>query len=155
MDKIKFLELKIPPSVLFLAFAGLMWLLSVDVTRFTFTLPVKWLALAAATLGGLLAGPSILSFLLARTTLHSEKPDRTTKLVVSGFYTITRNPMYLSLLFLLIAWAIYLENFAAFLPIPFFVFYLNRFQIRPEERVLASLFGDEYEAYSKGVRRWL
>jgi protein-S-isoprenylcysteine O-methyltransferase Ste14 len=63
--------------------------------------------------------------------------------------------MYLALLLLLIAWAIYLSNLAAFAAIPFFVAYMNRFQIIPEEKTLTSLFGSEYEAYRKRVRRWL
>ncbi len=41
------------------------------------------------------------------------------------------------------------------IPPPLFVSYLNRFQIKPEERALASLFGSEFGAYSKRVRRWL
>ena len=36
-----------------------------------------------------------------------------------------------------------------------FVLYMNRFQIGPEERALASLFGDDYAAYCQQVRRWL
>jgi protein-S-isoprenylcysteine O-methyltransferase Ste14 len=35
-----------------------------------------------------------------------------------------------------------------------YVLYITRFQIIPEERVLASLFGAEYEAYKGRVRRW-
>jgi protein-S-isoprenylcysteine O-methyltransferase Ste14 len=36
-----------------------------------------------------------------------------------------------------------------------FVLYITRFQIRPEERALAALFGDEYANYAARVRRWL
>jgi protein-S-isoprenylcysteine O-methyltransferase Ste14 len=156
MDKTNFLELKIPPPVVFFAFAGLMWLLSIAFPAASFELPAKKpIAMAIAAAGGLLAGPSILSFLRAGTTLHPDKPMRTTKLVVTGVYSITRNPMYLSLLLVLVGGAVYLANCAAALPIPFFVAYLNRFQIMPEERALASLFGDEYKAYARRVRRWL
>jgi protein-S-isoprenylcysteine O-methyltransferase Ste14 len=151
-----FLELKIPPPIVFLAFAGIMWLLSIALPWTAFALPPKKpIALTAAAIGGIFAGSGILSFLRAHTTLSPEKPVKTTKLVVTGVYAITRNPMYLSLLFVLIAWAIYLANIAALVPIPFFVVYLTRFQIRPEERILASLFGGEYEAYCARVRRWL
>ncbi|MBI5849367.1 MAG: isoprenylcysteine carboxylmethyltransferase family protein [Nitrospirae bacterium] len=156
MDKNNFLELRFPPPVVFLAFAGLMWLTSVYIPWATVSLPAKMpFALAIAAVGCLLAGISIGSFLLARTTLHPDKPIKTTTLVVTGVYSITRNPMYLSLLFVLIGWAIYLANVAAALLLPLFVSYLNRFQIKPEERALVSLFGSEFEAYSKRVRRWL
>jgi protein-S-isoprenylcysteine O-methyltransferase Ste14 len=33
--------------------------------------------------------------------------------------------------------------------------YMNRFQIGPEERVLERIFGAEFEAYRRRVRRWL
>jgi protein-S-isoprenylcysteine O-methyltransferase Ste14 len=32
---------------------------------------------------------------------------------------------------------------------------VNRFQIRPEERALITLFGSEYQVYQTQVRRWL
>jgi protein-S-isoprenylcysteine O-methyltransferase Ste14 len=36
-----------------------------------------------------------------------------------------------------------------------FVLYMNRFQISPEERILAQLFGASYADYRSRVRRWL
>jgi protein-S-isoprenylcysteine O-methyltransferase Ste14 len=35
------------------------------------------------------------------------------------------------------------------------VAYITRFQILPEERVLAAKFGDEFVAYKRRVRRWI
>src|SRR5688572_22854643 len=52
-------------------------------------------------------------------------------------------------------WAIFLSNVLAFLFLPVYVLYLNRFQIAPEERVLTSLFGETYVAYQARARRWL
>jgi protein-S-isoprenylcysteine O-methyltransferase Ste14 len=39
--------------------------------------------------------------------------------------------------------------------VPVFVVYINRFQIRPEERAMLTLFGPEYASYQAKVRRWL
>jgi len=36
-----------------------------------------------------------------------------------------------------------------------FLLYIDRFQISPEEKVLAGMFGNEYDAYKAKVRRWL
>jgi protein-S-isoprenylcysteine O-methyltransferase Ste14 len=76
-------------------------------------------------------------------------------LVMGGVYRLTRNPMYLAMLVVLAAWALVVSNFAAFLLLPLFVAYLNRFQILPEERALQARFGAEFERYRSSVRRWL
>ena len=83
------------------------------------------------------------------------KPGETTALVAVGVYKLTRNPMYLGMLLMLIGWAIFLSNVVAFAFLPVFVLYINRFQIEPEERVLALKFGSEFAAYQTRVRRWL
>ena len=83
------------------------------------------------------------------------KPDTSSSLVGSGVYKLTRNPMYLGFLMLLLAWAIYLSNAFALLFVPMFLVYMNRFQIEPEERALTSRFGQEFVAYTRRVRRWL
>jgi protein-S-isoprenylcysteine O-methyltransferase Ste14 len=63
--------------------------------------------------------------------------------------------MYLGLLFALIAWTAFLFlPWAAVGPLGF-VLYINRFQIEPEERALAALFGTTFTAYAIKVRRWL
>ncbi len=156
MDKKHFLELKIPPPVVFLAFAGLMRLLSVAIPSADFVLPAhKALAAGTAALAGIFGAAGILSIFRAKTTINPHTPRKSSSLVATGAYSITRNPMYLSLLLALIGWAIYLSNVLPFMLLPFFIAYLNRFQIRPEERALASLFGSEFEEYCKRVRRWL
>jgi protein-S-isoprenylcysteine O-methyltransferase Ste14 len=97
----------------------------------------------------------IVSFRRARTTVNPMKPEAATSLVSSGIYRITRNPMYVGLLFVLVAWAAGLSSAWSMLePLAFFL-YIGRFQITPEERVLSQLFGAEYSAYKARVRRWL
>lgn len=156
VKKKNFLELKIPPPAVFTIFAGFMWLLSFALPAAGFRLAAREIiAAGTASVGLCFAAPAIVSFLRAKTTLHPENPEKTTRLVVTGVYSVTRNPMYVSLLIVLIGWAVYLSNVAALIPLPFFVAYLNRFQIIPEERALAALFGSDFAAYCKRVRRWL
>jgi len=97
----------------------------------------------------------MVSFWRAKTTMNPTKADAVSSLVTGGVFRFTRNPMYLSLLLYLLAWAVYLSSWLALLLLPAFVLYINRFQIRPEERALSSLFGSEYAAYKGRVRRWL
>ncbi|WP_422879670.1 methyltransferase family protein [Noviherbaspirillum cavernae] len=97
----------------------------------------------------------MVSFRRASTTVNPVSPGAATSLVSAGIYAFTRNPMYLGFLLGLSGWAVYLSNAAAFLALPFFVLYLNRFQIAPEERALQTLFGGEFSAYRGRVRRWI
>jgi protein-S-isoprenylcysteine O-methyltransferase Ste14 len=75
--------------------------------------------------------------------------------VLSGIYSLSRNPMYLGFLMLLLGWAIYISNAFAFLFVPAFVLYMNHFQIEPEEQALTARFGQEFMSYAGRVRRWL
>jgi protein-S-isoprenylcysteine O-methyltransferase Ste14 len=95
------------------------------------------------------------SFLRAKTTMNPTKPNATTSLVTHGIYRFTRNPMYLSLVFYLVTWAAYLSNWLALLVVPVFMLYIDRFQIQPEERALAALYGAEFASYRSRVRKWL
>lgn len=152
----KSLELKIPPPAIALLLAAAMWGLS----RATPSLPVPTgirllltLAFALAGIGFSAAG--VISFRRAKTTLNPTKPQLTSSLVSSGIYTVTRNPMYVGLLLLLIALAVFLSSAWALLGPTAYFLYIGRFQIAPEERALTALFGADYTAYLSRVRRWL
>jgi protein-S-isoprenylcysteine O-methyltransferase Ste14 len=107
-------------------------------------------------LAGIALRARVTSFRRAQTTVDPTRPAKASALVVGGVYRLSRNPMYLGFLLLLLAWGVYLSHLPSLLLAPLaFVLYLNRFQITPEERALESLFGDEYRAYKREVRRWL
>src|SRR5581483_1730054 len=150
------LELKVPPVALFVIAAALMWFASSAAPALDFTFPANLASsVGLALIGALTCLAGIVSFRRAKTTVNPMKPDSTSCLVVSGIYRYTRNPMYLGLLLILLGWAAFLSNALALVLLPAFVLYMNRFQISPEERVLASLFGDSYTKYLARVRRWL
>jgi protein-S-isoprenylcysteine O-methyltransferase Ste14 len=75
--------------------------------------------------------------------------------VISGIYKLSRNPMYLGFLLVLVGWAVFLSNALAFVFVPAFIFYMNRFQIDPEEKALVGKFGQEFVDYKSRVRQWL
>ena len=150
------LELKVPPPLVALCVALLMWLTSLVVAPFEVPLLLRVsaaLLLAFMGLGFSLSG--LVSFMRAKTTINPTKPTSTSSLVSTGVYRFTRNPMYLGLLLVLLGWATFLANAVAFVFAPLFVLYINRFQITPEERALSSMFGAEFSAYKARVRRWL
>ena len=151
------LELKIPPPVVALVVAMLMWLLK---RAFEPILDVPWAvrlgsALVLGLAGGITSAAGVLHFRRAGTTIDPMRPDAASVLVSAGVYRFTRNPMYLGMLLVLLGWAVYLSSLPAMVLPAAFVLYLNRFQIAPEERALAARFGDAYEAYRRRVRRWL
>ncbi len=150
------LTLRIPPVAVGLVLAPLGWLAS----YFTPQLRFDFAAKPAAALGLAFAGVAasvlgVVSFRRARTTVNPLRPQSATALVVGGIYRVTRNPMYLGFLLLLVAWAVWLGHPLALLTLPGFVIYMNEYQIRPEEAALQALFGSEFNAYRARVRRWL
>ncbi|CAN7329290.1 isoprenylcysteine carboxylmethyltransferase family protein [Variovorax sp. LjRoot290] len=150
------LELKVPPPAVALLFGVLMWLVSSLVAPLEVPSgPRVSVALVLASVGLVFGVSGMVSFWRARTTMNPIKPMATSSLVTNAAFRFTRNPMYLSLLLYLLAWAVYLSNVWTLLFVPVFVLYINEFQIKPEERALSSLFGPEYAAYKERVRRWL
>jgi protein-S-isoprenylcysteine O-methyltransferase Ste14 len=150
------LELKIPPPVITILVAIAMWGISLMTPLLEIFTPYRVsVAIAIALVGSAFNVAGIISFRQAQTTVNPMKPESASSLVNSGIYRVTRNPMYLGFLFVLIALAAFLSSPWALLgPLAFFL-YIGRFQIAPEERVLSTLFGTEYSAYKIKVRRWL
>ena len=150
------LELKVPPVAVVLSIAALMWLVSWAVPKLGFVFPARnLLAVSLGVTGAVTSMLGVVSFSRAKTTVNPMKPDASSSLVVSGVYALSRNPMYLGFLLVLIGWAVFLANVLAFLLLPAFIFYMNRFQIEPEERALTSLFGQAFVAYKSRVGKWL
>lgn len=83
-------------------------------------------------------------------------PNQTpTELVVSGPYRLTRNPMYLALTLVLLGIGLLCGRWPYLLAPLAFMGLITRLRIPAEERQMAELFGAEYQAYRKRVRRWL
>lgn len=150
----KSLELKIPPPVVGVIVAAAMW--AIDRWTPSYEFPGRRvLAVTLAVVGLSIAAAGVIEFRRARTTVNPLRPSTTSSLVASGVYRLTRNPMYLGFLLVLLGWAAWLANPATLAVAALFVLYLNRFQIAPEERALHALFGAEFERYCARVRRWL
>jgi len=150
------LENKIPPPIIMAVFLCVMWgvsLIGLTIELSTFTRGIVAISLLVS--GVIFVAGGILTFKKAATTVNPLKPETASTLVTSGIYQITRNPMYLGLTLFLLAWSAHLCSVLAFCCVPVFVFYINRFQIVPEERALKEIFGAEFETYKSNVRRWI
>ena len=150
------LEHRVPPPLVGAITGALMlgvaWVAPALTLNLAWHLPIAVLiALAGLALGLVAVG----QFLRARTTVDPLDPGKASALVASGIYRFTRNPMYLGMATLLLAWAVYLSNVAALAGLALFIAYMNRFQIAPEERALRARFGEQFDAYCRRVRRWI
>ena len=151
------LELKVPPDAVLLAVAGLMWL-AAALTPPLEVAPLGYRVVVAAVvtlLAVTLVAAAKAALARADTTLDFRRPDQTVCLVTTGAYRFTRNPIYLAMMLILLAWAVLLSNPASACVSAAFVAYIERFQIRPEERALRAQLGQGYAEYAHEVRRWL
>jgi len=150
------LDLKIIPPIQIIISAVLMLGLATYLPQYNFnlaiSLPLIILLILAASVIGVF---SLYDFHQHKTTFHPHTPEKTTTVVESGVFAYSRNPMYLSLIFVLIALGVYLKNYSSFAVIPLFIWYITQFQIIPEEVMLDKLFPNDYQAYCQKVRRWL
>ncbi len=149
-------ELKVPPPVVALIAAGLMWFLAKDFSLPRYDIPQRAQVCTALVIVGFLVDLAALwRFLKVSTTVNPLRPQNASRLVTSGIYRFSRNPMYVGNFIFLVAWSVWLESPYAFAGLAVYVFYMNRFQIKPEERMLESLFGSEYVSFCEQVRRWI
>lgn len=150
------LELKIPPPLVALAIAVTMWIARNVAPALELSPTTRIVAAGVvAVIGGYFSVAGTIAFRRAKTTVNPLKPESASSLVTSGVYRITRNPMYVALALLLVAWGFYLSAPFLLVGSVLFVLYVTRFQIQPEERVLRRMFGSEYTSYIQRVRRWL
>jgi protein-S-isoprenylcysteine O-methyltransferase Ste14 len=111
---------------------------------------LAWVFVAA---WALVAGSAIGLFRRRQTSMMTFRPAGT--LVTGGPYAFTRNPMYLSLALLTLAFALFLKTWWIVVLLVPALLLVQQFVIGPEERYLHRRFGAEYDAYTRRVRRWL
>lgn len=146
----------LPPPLIVLIVGACMWLLA---RTGLLTLPAFPLQ---TVLAGLLVGTGLGLMLVAAihfgrhgTTVNPVHPEESSELVTGGIYRVTRNPMYLGDLLLLLGWGVFLGSVPALIASGLFVLWIDRLQIPREETALRTRFGEAYDAYCQRVRRWV
>ena len=76
------------------------------------------------------------------------------RIVDTGIYAWTRNPMYLGHLIFMLGLAITFLSIPAALLVVFHIFWYQR-RVQEDEARLSALFGDAYLAYAAKVKRWI
>jgi len=150
------MKLKIIPPIQVAIFALLMWFINkasgIKHLNFSQQENMSW---CIFLIGVSIVATAVYAFKKSNTTTNPLHPEKTSKLVITGIYKYTRNPMYLGMLFVLLTYAIRLGNLYSFIVLPLYVWYITTFQIKPEEEALKKLFGEEFSNYTKSVRRWI
>jgi protein-S-isoprenylcysteine O-methyltransferase Ste14 len=98
-------------------------------------------------------GWSLMLFARHGTGLLPGEP--TSAIIEEGPYRLSRNPLYVGLLALYLAFALLGPTFWGLVLFPVAVLLVLWGAIRPEERFLHERFGAAYDDYRRRVRRWL
>jgi protein-S-isoprenylcysteine O-methyltransferase Ste14 len=150
------LENRVPPPIVGALIAIGMWMLARWLPLLQFSVPSPVLVgLVVAGVGGIISAAGAREFRRAKTTVNPLHPERASSVVTTGIFRLTRNPMYVGIAFVLLGCFLAFGGLSAAVGPPVFVWYITRFQIKPEERILEAKFGSEYAEYLARVRRWL
>ena len=115
--------------------------------------PWSYLGAVFIVIGIIVSATGAATFRRAGTPV---KPfERSTMLVTHGIYRFTRNPMYLGLLLVQVGAAIAFGTLSPWFPIPAFFLIVRTQFVRGEEEFMEGIFGADYLAYKRRVRRWI
>ncbi|RKF15425.1 isoprenylcysteine carboxylmethyltransferase family protein [Roseovarius spongiae] len=110
--------------------------------------------------GGLLIGAGILLILLSALELRRSRTTimphmEADRLVTSGIYRRSRNPIYLGDLAILAGFILRWDAVLSLVLIPVFLWWIERRFVIPEEDRLRRKFRADFARYCQKTRRWL
>ncbi|WP_420315894.1 methyltransferase family protein [Ekhidna sp.] len=150
------MKLKIPPVVIFFLGIGCIFGAHHFWPEYSYQFAYQTLlSRLFLAVGVLIAFSGIITFRMKGTTVDPLHPDKASALVTSGVYRYTRNPMYLGMALVILGGIVRIGNPIGILGVVFFIWYIDRFQILPEEESLTKIFGEEYRQFCEQVRRWV
>ena len=147
-------NVKIPPPVLSLIYIFVAflfnWLLPLPLV---FPKVLEWVGYILILVGLGLPFSAAGRIMQAHTTLDPH--GSVTKIVTSGPYRFSRNPIYLGFVCLLIGLSFAFRTYWGAVLSPLLMLSLYQLVIKHEEAYLEKKFGDMYTSYKSRVRRWL
>lgn len=146
--------IKIPPPILVIILTSLVYFSSTKLELIY--LPYRQILSVIILIIGLIVIVSpVVDFIKSKTTINPVKFKNVNRLVTTGIYRYSRNPMYLGMILIIISTTVYYLNFlSVFSPLIFYI-WINKFQINREEIFLEDKFGSEYLKYKSKTRRWI
>jgi len=95
-------------------------------------------------------------FNLFKSYNENPKPSSdTNRLIKTGIFAYTRNPIYLAFVLFNFSMFLVFENVMYLLSSLGLFIWINNYVIKSEEEYLKNKFGDEFVRYSRAVKRWL
>ena len=149
-----FLNHKIPPPIVTLIFIGFIYWSTNYAAADTFPFQ-DFISLVILLIGLGFMFFGVREFKKLQTTVNPLNPEAATSLATDGVFSVTRNPMYLGMCFILLATSIFSGAWLGLPLILIFMAYITLFQILPEERAMKDLFGEKFEVYKASVRMWI
>jgi protein-S-isoprenylcysteine O-methyltransferase Ste14 len=143
----------LPPTYLLIAI--------VVIAAFHFVLPLTqvipglWRLIGLIPLAGGIALNLIADRALQRANTTVKPFEASTTLITNGVFQISRHPMYLGFVLILIGLAVLLGSLTPYVVIPIFAILMDRVFIQVEERMLKEQFGPTWLTYKARVRRWI
>jgi protein-S-isoprenylcysteine O-methyltransferase Ste14 len=123
--------------------------------------PIEWLQLPSFSIPGLAFvalgfGIMIRAWWLFRQHDTAICPTaETTSFITRDIYAMTRNPMYLGMIFMLLGIALAVGSWPYYVVAGLYAVILDHVFCRYEEGKLLDQYGDEYVDYAARVRRWI
>ena len=79
----------------------------------------------------------------------------TTRLIKTGIFAYTRNPIYIAFILFHFSMFLTFENVTYFLTSIGLAVWIHNYVIKPEEEYLLRQFSEEYQRYINSVKRWI
>ena len=146
--------LKIPPLILVLILVTTNYL-SKNKLEIIYLPDKHSISLLILLIGIFILINPVFKLIKSKTTVNPIKFKKVNKLVTSGIYKYSRNPIYLGKILIIISTTVFYLNYYSMITPLIFYFWINRFQIKREEVFLKEKFGKEYLLYISKTRRWI
>lgn len=146
----------IPPPLLYIAifFLAIFMQKMIPINKdFFFTTTAKIIGVLIILISLFFSFPAILQFFKTKNTLITIKPANS--LQTTRIYSISRNPMYISLLLVYTGLSFIIGNWWNLILLPVLFLIIQEYVIKREEKYLDRRFGQSYLDYKTKVRRWL
>ncbi len=147
-------EIKIIAPMWFLLSIGII-ISAIFIFPESYMIPRPWNLIGLMFMGFGLGLAMAAMKLFRERNLKPEGYNPPERLIISGVYRISRNPMYLGFSISLLGIWIYMGNLHGLFAVPLFFVIIDRLYVTFEERTMQRVFGEGWARYASEVRRWI